>query len=370
MPGGVPLHERASDMEGEPSGSERRPAGSKVVGGLPSAPTTQRWASHAGIVMLLLHGACAGSSDPSPTSAARPTGADRYEACPGMLVVPTRYHEDRFIARPVVARTGEVIELYLDTGGNSFLYADVVDRLGLRRVRVRPEPGALDEVQFPAVSPRGSMPLPHTRDGRVLVMERDTAGEGYAGMLGPEWFGGRRWLFDYPGRRLVLLRGRCHLRLMRSAHVVRLGFAEGLHFPRIQATIDGETLNLLLDTGAHTRLAPEAHATLADGREPIRATSFITSTVFRRWERKHPDWQVVRAAEMGSGQPMIRVPRLTVAGYTVGPVWFTRRADRNFHDFMSRWMDRRIDGALGGNALRHFRVEVDYPRQRAAFAKD
>jgi hypothetical protein len=36
---------------------------------------------------------------------------------------------------------------------------------------------------------------------------------------------------------------------------------------------------------------------------------------------------------------------------------------------MSQWMDKRIEGALGGNALHHFRVSVDYPRALAVFEK-
>jgi len=68
-------------------------------------------------------------------------------------------------------------------------------------------------------------------------------------------------------------------------------------------------------------------------------------------------------------EPMIEVPSIQVAGFTVGPVWCTRRADANFHKWMSQWMDRRIDGALGGSALRYFRITVDYPRAMAAFER-
>jgi hypothetical protein len=66
-------------------------------------------------------------------------------------------------------------------------------------------------------------------------------------------------------------------------------------------------------------------------------------------------------------QAMIEVPRVVIAGRAVGPVWFTRRADKNFHQFMSQWMDKRVDGALGGNALSFFRVTVDYPSAVAVF---
>ena len=74
------------------------------------------------------------------------------------------------------------------------------------------------------------------------------------------------------------------------------------------------------------------------------------------------------ADETVRGMRMIEVPEVSIAGFRVGPVWFTERPDPNFHQYMSQWMDRRVDGALGGNALRFFRVTVDYPVAVAHFA--
>ena len=64
---------------------------------------------------------------------------------------------------------------------------------------------------------------------------------------------------------------------------------------------------------------------------------------------------------------MIEVPAVRVGGLAAGPVWCTARSDAAFHDFMSRWMDRRVEGALGGSGLRYYRVTVDYPHRRATF---
>jgi hypothetical protein len=45
------------------------------------------------------------------------------------------------------------------------------------------------------------------------------------------------------------------------------------------------------------------------------------------------------------------------------------RPDRSFHEFMSQWMDRRVDGALGGSVLGRFRVTLDYPAGLATFER-
>ncbi|HSL68868.1 MAG TPA: hypothetical protein VK864_01435, partial [Longimicrobiales bacterium] len=50
-------------------------------------------------------------------------------------------------------------------------------------------------------------------------------------------------------------------------------------------------------------------------------------------------------------------------------VWFERRNQGVFEERMSRWLDRPIVGALGGNALGFFRVTIDYPNGIAVFER-
>jgi len=92
--------------------------------------------------------------------------------------------------------------------------------------------------------------------------------------------------------------------------------------------------------------------------------AFIKQAAFDEWHAKHPDWRVIEqgeAPERGGTNAMIEVPRVTVAGYTVGPVWFARPRDTNFEDFMSSMMDKPVVGAFGGVGLQYFRLVVDYP---------
>ena len=56
-----------------------------------------------------------------------------------------------------------------------------------------------------------------------------------------------------------------------------------------------------------------------------------------------------------------------MAGIEAGPVWFTRRPDRNFHEYMSSMMDRKVEGALGRSLFQYFAITVDYPRAVAHF---
>ncbi|MEW6733116.1 MAG: hypothetical protein AB1489_17450 [Acidobacteriota bacterium] len=295
------------------------------------------------------------------------------------LVLPTKYDEHRFYAQPITM-DGTKLNFFTDSGGGLFIYNDVAEHLRLLTVNISGEgQEAFYVASLPAFKVEATIPAPLSREGRIPIWtpsadERKFFEEINDGMLGQEWFGGRVWTFDYPRRRL-LLRAKGDIPRQKAQHRVVLGFktdANGqraLNFPRIQALIDGEVLDLLFDTGATTFLTDTALASLRDRGAAERATSFITASTFEKWRKRHPNWRIIEQAEKTTGEAMIEVPSVTVAGYRVGPVWFTRRADKNFHEFMSQFMDKRVEGALGGNALRYFRVTVDYPNAIAVFER-
>ena len=123
-----------------------------------------------------------------------------------------------------------------------------------------------------------------------------------------------------------------------------------------------------IDPNAYRRAMRAYLVAEIGGRPAERGTCFITTWLFERWQRRNPDWRVVSDADLSvAGEPMIEVPSVRIAGSEAGPVWFTRRPDRNFHEYMSSMMDRRVEGALGGSLFAYFRITVDYPHARALF---
>jgi len=93
-------------------------------------------------------------------------------------------------------------------------------------------------------------------------------------------------------------------------------------------------------------------------------TSFFGSA----WHRAHPTWRVVDDAQTSTHGAMLEVPSVTIGGLSTGPVWFTQRSDAGFHGFMSSMTSARVDGSLGGNALRTFSMTIDYPRETPWFS--
>jgi len=295
--------------------------------------------------------------------------------------LPARFEADLVYLQP---RDGDrSLLLYTDTGGGMFLKQSAVERLALPSEPAAELVAELGEgagyTHLPDFVRAAGIPAPAgSPDGKLPVMPaaaaHDTSLPGMReddGMLGQAWFADRVWTWDYPRARL-----RLESPQWRPASDMRrapLGFptdddgTRRTSFPRIEVVVDGRPLPMLLDTGAMTVLTPAALATLADGMPAQRATSMITDSVFDAWRAAHPDWRIIESAQAGTGSAMIEVPEVEIAGWRVGPVWFTHRPDANFHQFMSSMMDARVEGALGGNALRHFVMTVDYPDATAWF---
>lgn len=301
--------------------------------------------------------------------------APAYAAPAVKQALPAEFRHDRIFVSPKTP-AGPALEFYTDTGGGwNAVRASDAARLGLKADGVVAVDGAEHPlVDFPAFDPKAGIPPPSPDPwlkGRLVAVPDKALDQG--GFLGSRWFGGKVWEFDYLRKSLSVLTGWKPPAGTKNA--AKLGFRLGrdgvrdLQFPRVTILVDGAPLEMLFDTGATALL------TAASGKEyglPAGTqvgASYVTKSVFERWAKDHPDWKVVPDAEAVTGNafPMIRVPQVSIAGLAVGPVWFTQRPDDTFRTWMSQMMDKPIEGAVGGSALRYFRVVVDYPNAVAYF---
>lgn len=293
------------------------------------------------------------------------------------VALPSKYIEDRFYVVPEML-DGTKLNFFTDTGGANFIFDEDADRLHLQRITVKAANGKdFEMVPMPAFKATASIPEPLGSDGKLYIgpnNSRTPTHQDWTGMLGQNWFAGRVWTFDYPGKKLFL-RASDNLPKHKPSQEISLAFKTDkqgkreLNYPRITIIIDGTPLDVLFDTGASANLSEATVAALKDNRAAYRATSFIVTSVFEKWRKLHPDWRVIEKSDVTGSEALIEVPKVTVAGQIVGPVWFTRKPDFNFHIYMNSVMDKPIDGALGGNALRFFKITVDYPNAIAVFER-
>ena len=63
---------------------------------------------------------------------------------------------------------------------------------------------------------------------------------------------------------------------------------------------------------------------------------------------------------------MLWIPELRWGPFTFEEVGVVGRPEGTFEQYMSQWMTEPIVGAIGNNALRQLRIEMDY-KLRSAF---
>ncbi|HEX7815617.1 hypothetical protein [Dyella sp.] len=292
-------------------------------------------------------------------------------------VMPTQYVAGHFYATPQTA-SGQTLRLIVDTGGGGvgtlyWLTDDSARKLHLPPATCKGDGHTLKVAVAPAYQKQAALPPAlGSCAGKLAVFPEKMD---YDGMIGSNYLGGRIWTFDYPHQVLRLeSSGWRHDTAAKSSN---LGFQKddtgGVtgYFPRIVMRVDGIPINMLLDTGAtaHPTAAGKAATGLETEANGQGVASYITTRMFNIWHRKHPDWRVVDNGDNLQGPTrLIEVPKVQVAGWVVGPMWFTERPDKAFHKRMARLMDETPEGALGGNVLSHFSMTLDYVHAKAWFS--
>lgn len=135
---------------------------------------------------------------------------------------------------------------------------------------------------------------------------------------------------------------------------IPVGVHPGTGLVRTEVVVDGRSRGVLLDTGPRC--------------------SLLVDDVYRQLQASHPEWPAA-AASVGPANmaglpaearlPMLRVAAVEWGPFTIPGVAVAWRAGAAFTDLVDRGTSAPVVGALGGNVLRGFRVEVDYGRGEA-----
>jgi predicted aspartyl protease len=182
-------------------------------------------------------------------------------------------------------------------------------------------------------------------DGRILPPSAPGRAEGF---LPGHILARYHVVFDYPGRTFTVARPGV---LEPQGTPMPMPVSEFMGFPRTELEIDGERYGLLLDTGA--------------------SFTMISGAVMNAWGERHPEWPRYEGAHgdaaMLDGMNLTRktmyVPAARWGGFELGEFGVAWRPEGVFENVMSQMMAAPVVGALGGNVLKHFRLELDYANQ-------
>ncbi|MCB9263761.1 MAG: hypothetical protein H6558_01900 [Lewinellaceae bacterium] len=284
-----------------------------------------------------------------------------------------------------LAANGYQLNLLANTAGGTFVTNQAMTDFAI--------PEMIDEAgnQFVELDPflaGSNLPVTGRKEALILPVGQGNLPENVQGALGQKWFSSYCWTLDYLAKEL-----HCNTPPLSplGANTVPVRFRESAaghrisNLPVITIEVDGVEVSVLLDTGAKVlpteaafraldennagyTAARETMPAIRPGEETYQAISFITESFFDAWRSYHPEWPVVEQADREMGNiKMIKVPEVTIAGHTVGPVWFCSRPDVEYTQYWSRFSGQQVEGAIGGNVLQYFRLTLDYPNKLAKF---
>ena len=290
--------------------------------------------------------------------------------------VPTVYEAGHFFVTPPDGHGGK-LRLLVDSGGSGargmfVMYAGALKRAGWP-VRSCHFAGTTAKVTDAPPSVRAMLPNGTSTPcgASAFVNEEGSAMVGEDGLIGAGYLPNSTFTFDYPGQKLWReASGWKPAKGSRSTPLSIPRTADGLAggLPLFHLVIDGQTIPMLLDTGATAK--PSANGKRETGIETVNGfgvASYVPHRLFEKWHAAHPDWQVVDDGdELISHTRLIRVPEVRVAGWSVGPAWFTERSDANI-DFLNDYTTDSVSGSAGANIFKHFRMTLDYAQGAAWF---
>jgi hypothetical protein len=265
-----------------------------------------------------------------------------------LIVENNRPHIDLEFSRP--DGSPRKARFILDTGGGGFLMAEsLAHDIGLKPSgkETKAEGKRMAAASAPPIQV-GGMPLNLEKARTFILLGQNCVLEGdpAEGMFPGHVLRRYHVVFDYPTGRFTLAQPGSV-----KPHGVRLAAPVGMPsgFPRIELKVGHETYGFLLDTGA--------------------TYTMISQELLDRWSQLHPDWKrntgAVGPANMLGGPVeskalMMRLPKLDWGPFQAKSVGAVSRPKGVFETYMSKMMRAPIVGALGGNVLSAFRIEIDY----------
>ncbi len=273
---------------------------------------------------------------------------------------------------------------YTDSGGGvyPFIYSETAEKLGMKIEKVVEDDGIkIGFSTFPSSLETQNVPSYSEWKGNVKVFTaRENAQDEPSqikffirdGFYGATFFAaGKIWRFNYPKQELWFCDS---FSVVKDFVVLDMYFktTQGIrdtHQPRMEIEVSGTKVPVLFDTGATSLYSSEAVVQLKLNNQ-INPSSFIRESVARKWQQSNPKWRVIKNGDkFGGGGFLIEVPRIKVATYEVGPVWFATRKDSIYDKYSKEIMDAHIDGAVGGNLFKYFEIIANYPSAKLYFRK-
>ena len=289
------------------------------------------------------------ANDPSPATVLSSNAAHQ-------VTVPLSFEQHRPYTRlTLIGPSGHTVRalFWLDTGGGAvILSGPLATRLGLKPMgkTFKAEGNVIVATQLPKVLVGGLVLQLKDANAFLVVDKKSTLeGTGAEGALPLRALRRYQVVLDYP---------RARLRIAQSGALRPEGRQVAAHFSKtgfiaVTATVSGKPYGFLLDSGGQYCM--------------------VSQNVLAGWEEQNPRWPRVTGAygpanmmlgPVEASFTMLRIGTMQWGPFTLDNVGSVSRPSSNYEQVMSRMAGRAVVGSIGGNVLRHFRVDIDYPNDR------
>jgi hypothetical protein len=261
--------------------------------------------------------------------------------------------------------TEPALKLRLDTGGYDLVTAAAAQRAHLKAGNAHLQSGDRATYELPGPSALSPDALLEARADALETTFLDPVD----GTLSLGRFAAQPLTIDFPHKTVAL--GEPHPAGDRIAMTVGAAAPPAPGLPSsmsavLPVTIGGERVTMLLDTGADVAIDALARDRFDDAAA-TRSLPLISQALFDRLHARHRDWTVLtgagRMAETKRPVTLLRVPDLRIGAHRGPPTWFAVREDPATYAFLTRAFKTPVEGDLGGEALRQWRVTIDVARE-------
>ena len=289
-----------------------------------------------------------------PVFAQKPTAPREapQQATVPLLVDRNRPYVDVTFQKPDGSKRSA--RFLVDSGGGGFALTEPLARdLGLKWGATMREEGAeFAQVSDPLKAFVGDFPLELDPQRVLVVIGADTilpkaVTAPHEGMFPGHVLAKYHVVFDYPKAKFTIARAGV-LKPQGTALPMPVHPRSG--FPRTEIEVDGKTYGFLLDTDA--------------------AFTMVSEVLLKSLGEAHPDWPRHKgaygeAATLG-GMTLetMFIPRGRWGTIQLTEFGIVSQRQGTFESYMSRMMTAPIVGALAGNVLKRFRVDLDYPNSK------
>ncbi|MGB8657196.1 MAG: hypothetical protein WCE90_05360 [Candidatus Zixiibacteriota bacterium] len=287
------------------------------------------------------------------------------------VTVPVTLDHNRMLVDAEIQRkdgSWRKARLWIDTGNPDFFMSESLALdLGIDLSQAKKKTAAGNVPPFEVQPPTGL---------RIGQMELNFKGAKSMVMFEPRWLFNAmhndanlpstvlqkyQVVLDYPNKQLTLAKpGSLKPRGVRAA----AGINPQTGIVQIDATLDGDSSSFALDNGAsYSFVSDEVLARLSQ-RHPSwpRTSGALGCANIWGWWPQEPTWQVMRLPQIQCGSV-----RLSEVGMVGLPRFFPNGS--NLGEWYSKKTARPVDGFLGPNAFKAFRVEIDYANCSVYFEK-